>query len=377
MNLPPLSLYIHFPWCIRKCPYCDFNSHQLSTPIPEEDYINVLAKELILYEAQLTERTLISIFMGGGTPSLFSGPALAKLMKIIEQRCKLAPQCEITLEANPGTAEQARFKHYYESGINRLSLGVQSFQTKFLQRLGRIHDATEACRAIEIAQTAGFTNFNLDLMHGLPDQTWQEAHYDITTALSFQPTHLSWYQLTLEPDTPFYHRPPQLPTEDILDTIYEQGHNYIIQNNYHHYEVSAYSQPLKQCVHNQNYWLFGDYLGIGAGAHSKLTHAGYIERFVNIKYPRQYLNYVDSPVESKRILTPEEIPVEFMLNILRLQDQLVSYELFTERTDLSPAVINNTLTKLATEGYLTHNDQGFKLTTLGHRFLNNVLENFL
>ncbi|MHA7841050.1 MAG: radical SAM family heme chaperone HemW [Gammaproteobacteria bacterium] len=373
--LPPLSLYIHFPWCIQKCPYCDFNSHTLKQDLPETLYIRALQQELNIHRPLLAQRPIISVFMGGGTPSLFSGKAIQTLMDTLQNL--LAPYCEVTLEANPGTVEQQHFQQYHEAGVNRISLGVQSFQPHCLKSLGRIHNDIEACRAIETAQTAGFQHINIDLMHGLPQQTWKEAQADLMTALSFHPTHLSWYQLTLEPNTPFYQTPPTLPDETTLHNIQMQGHQLLIQHGFHHYEVSAYSTPQHHCIHNTNYWTFGDYLGIGAGAHSKITHKnGLIERFWNVKHPKQYLNNNTPTIGEKKILTAKEVPFEFMLNALRLQ-RPIAYKLFTERTGLSIATIQKTLDQLEEEHCLIQNVDTFSLTALGHRFLDNVVARFL
>lgn len=374
-SLPPLSLYIHFPWCVRKCPYCDFNSHTLRQDLPEALYIQALQTELKGYLPSLEYRPFISVFMGGGTPSLFSGEAIQTLMDTLQD--VLAPHCEVTLEANPGTVEQQRFQQYHEAGVNRLSIGVQSFQAVFLQGLGRIHNGDEACRAIETAQQVGFNNINIDLMHGLPEQRWKQAENDLTTALAFHPTHLSWYQLTLEPNTAFYHAPPTLPDESTLHEIQTQGHELLTHHGFQHYEVSAYSTPQQHCIHNENYWTFGDYLGIGAGAHSKITHSnGHIERFWNVKHPKQYLAKDTPTVGEKKILTSKEIPFEFMLNALRLQ-RPIAYDLFVERTGLSMDTVKGILHQLEQEQCLTQNEKTFALTALGHRFLDDVVGRFL
>lgn len=374
-TLPPLSLYIHFPWCIEKCPYCDFNSHRLRDNLPETPYLTALQAELKTYLPIFAQRPFISVFMGGGTPSLFSGEAIQRLMHTLQPL--LAPHCEITLEANPGTVEQKRFQQYREAGVNRLSLGIQSFQDNFLKSLGRIHNGSDACRAIEAAQQAGFERFNLDLMHGLPQQRWEDAHQDLSTALSFHPTHLSWYQLTLEPNTAFHRTPPTLPDEKTLHEIQTKGHHLLLSHGLTHYEVSAYSTPDHHCIHNENYWTFGDYLGIGAGAHSKITHSnGDIERFWNVKHPKQYLDSNTPTVAENKLLAAEEIPFEFMLNAMRLQ-RPIAYGLFMERTGLAIETVKGILQGLEDEQCLTQHKESFSLTALGHRFLDDVVARFL
>ena len=277
--LPPLALYIHIPWCVRKCPYCDFNSHAAGPTLPEEEYVDALLADLDADLQHVHGRPLTSIFFGGGTPSLFSDRALGRLLEGVERRVAFAGDIEITLEANPGTFEQAKFKGYRSLGINRLSIGVQSFQEAKLKALGRIHNGDEAIRAADMARAAGFDNFNLDLMHGLPEQSIEDALFDLRTAISQGPTHLSWYQLTMEPNTVFWSQPPELPEDDLLWDIQEAGQALLAAEGYAQYEVSAYARPGKQARHNLNYWTFGDFLGIGAGAHAKLsTPAGRIQR---------------------------------------------------------------------------------------------------
>lgn len=271
LALPPLSLYIHFPWCIRKCPYCDFNSHTLLTELPEKNYINSLLVDLEQDLDKVQDRPIASIFMGGGTPSLFSPEALNYLLVELSKRLAFSDAIEITLEANPGTVEYQRFWGYREAGINRLSLGIQSFSTEKLKCLGRIHDGDEAIKAVHAAKKAGFTNINLDLMHGLPKQSVIEGLEDLQIAFSLEPTHISWYQLTIEPNTEFYQQPPQLPLEETMGELQERGEEIFREKAYRHYEISAFSKDGYNCLHNRNYWQFGDYIGIGAGAHSKIT----------------------------------------------------------------------------------------------------------
>jgi len=371
-NNIPLSLYIHFPWCIRKCPYCDFNSHALKDTLPEDQYISLLLEDLTddLKKYTIFQRPIHSIFMGGGTPSLFSPEAIHKLLTQIESRIEFKPNIEITLEANPGTFEQDKFKGFREAGINRLSIGIQSFQKDKLNSLGRIHDDEAALNAIEIAKKAGFENFNLDLMHGLPNQTREDAIFDIQTALGFLPPHLSWYQLTLEPNTLFYKQPPTLPTEGILSDINDVGAKLLSQHNYNNYEVSAYCQPNRECQHNLNYWQFGDYLGIGAGAHGKIG----LTRTAKNKHPKTYLD--KNFISSINIIESNQIIFEFMLNALRLR-KLITWDLFTERTGLEPKSISDKLNTLADKNLMVIYKNGFELTPLGQRFLNDVLTVFL
>jgi putative oxygen-independent coproporphyrinogen III oxidase len=374
----PLSLYIHLPWCVQKCPYCDFNSHALRDTLPEELYIDALIKD---FEAQLPAvwgRRLISIFFGGGTPSLFSGFAIERILTEINSRLRFGPDIEITLEANPGTIDEKRFMDFRAAGVNRLSIGIQSLQDEKLTALGRIHNRDYALRAIEKAQKAGFDNFNLDLMHGLPDQTLADATRDLCDALEFVPPHLSWYQLTIEPNTLFAHAPPVLPAEDILWDIQEHGKNILEKNLLQQYEVSAYSKPGHECQHNVNYWEFGDYLGIGAGSHSKITDMGQqqITRHSQVKNPKAYMDKNQQQLSTQQILTPDECVFEFMLNALRLTKG-VNINLFAERTGLSLSVLEPVLTEAKARGLLIADPERLGTTDLGMRFLNDVVELFL
>ena len=302
------------PWCVRKCPYCDFNSHQLKNDLPEKIYIDTLIRDLQNDIPKVAGRTISSIFIGGGTPSLFSPEAIARLLKEIQQHIAFTPDIEITLEANPGTVDQDRFIGFRQAGVNRLSIGIQSFQAEKLKALGRIHDDHAALRAAQAARSAGFTRFNLDLMHGLPNQNIGEATADVETALGFSPPHLSWYQLTIEPNTLFHHRPPVLPDDTILGSIQEQGHDILLTSGYQHYEVSAYCLPDYECRHNLNYWQFGDYLGIGAGAHSKITDMQQhtCSRFWKLKNPQDYLKANNSFIGDENIISKKDLPFEFM-----------------------------------------------------------------
>jgi putative oxygen-independent coproporphyrinogen III oxidase len=372
----PLTLYIHIPWCIRKCPYCDFNSHKLIGNLPERDYIATLIRDLEQDLPLVWGRRLSAIFIGGGTPSLFSPDALEQLLQQIHARLPFS-NIEVTLEANPGTVEQQRFEQFYQIGINRLSLGIQSFQDDKLKQLGRIHNGTEAQKAIQAAKLAGFSNFNLDLMHGLPYQNLDAALFDLTTALSFNPTHLSWYQLTLEPHTQFYNQPPALPDEDDIWNIQEQGQHYLAKQNYLQYEVSAYSKPGFQCDHNRNYWEFGDYLGIGAGAHSKITDFTQqtISRFWKVKHPKQYLT-TQSFVAEKKVVSEQELPFEFMLNALRLNEK-IPLKLFEERTGLKLTAIHQSLQQAKQNNLMDWDDTTIYTTELGKRYLNDLISIFL
>lgn len=374
----PLSLYIHLPWCVQKCPYCDFNSHKAPDSLPEELYINALIQDLEENLPAIWGRRLISIFFGGGTPSLFSAQGIERILTEVNTRLRFGPEIEITLEANPGTIDESRFKDYRLAGINRLSLGLQSLQDEKLKTLGRIHNREYALRAIEIAKQAGFENFNLDLMHGLPNQSVDEALSDLRTALAYQPTHLSWYQLTIEPNTLFHHNPPELPAEEVLWEIQTQGKLLLAEHGYQQYEVSAYSKPQKECAHNMNYWEFGDYLGIGAGAHSKLTDLDkqQITRYSQVKNPRDYLNPNKKFRGEERILSASETSFEFMMNALRLTHG-VTTQLFTKRTGLSLEVIEPTLRLARQKGLLSEDNLLLQPTELGQRFLNDLVEMFL
>lgn len=379
----PLSLYIHIPWCIQKCPYCDFNSHALKGALPEKTYIDALIQDLTqdMGRFSLQNRQINSIFIGGGTPSLLSAASIERLLKAVEKECGFAPDIEITLEANPGTVEQGSFADFKQAGINRLSIGIQSFQPEKLKSLGRIHNASEAIRAVETAHQADFKNFNLDLMHGLPKQTTKDALFDLKTALSLRPTHLSWYQLTLEPNTAFHHRPPVLPVDDQLLEIQEAGLSYLAAEGFYPYEISAYttrSEPDYRSIHNLNYWLFGDYLAIGAGAHGKITDlkTHTITRLWKTRHPKDYLDQNTPFLAGEKIISPEEIPLEFMMNTLRLY-QAISVTLFEERTGVSVDCISSQLNLAKNRGLLHWNETHIETTTLGKRYLNDLLQIFL
>lgn len=375
--LPPLALYIHIPWCVRKCPYCDFNSHAAGPTLPEEEYVDALLADLDTDLRHVHGRQLTSIFFGGGTPSLFSDRALGRLLEGVERRVAFAPDIEITLEANPGTFEQAKFKGYRSLGINRLSIGVQSFQEAKLKALGRIHDGNEAIRAADMARTAGFDNFNLDLMHGLPEQSIEDALFDLRTAISQGPTHLSWYQLTMEPNTVFWSQPPVLPEDDLLWDIQEAGQALLAAEGYAQYEVSAYAQSGKQARHNLNYWTFGDFLGIGAGAHAKLsTPQGRIQRTWKTRLPKDYLDRSKAFQAGERILEAHELPFEFLMNVLRLTEG-VPAELFSQRTGLPVQQLAQARREAERQGLLQADPARLVATARGQLFLNDLLQHFL
>jgi oxygen-independent coproporphyrinogen-3 oxidase len=375
--LPPLSLYIHFPWCVRKCPYCDFNSHEKKAEIDEAGYIDVLIQDLEMTLPLIWGRSVQTIFMGGGTPSLFSAPALERLLSAIRARVRLDPQAEITLEANPGTFERAKFKDYRAAGINRLSIGVQSFSTQHLQQLGRIHDGHDAHNAIDIAHQY-FDNFNIDLMYALPKQTMQQAKADIDAAIQTKAPHISAYQLTLEPNTLFHRYPPLLPDEDIAAAMQDMLEIKLAALGYQHYETSAFAQPKHRARHNMNYWQFGDYVGIGAGAHAKISFPDKIIRQMRYKQPTQYLRQVKqgTPIQTEQLLTPAELPFEFMMNAMRLTEGML-LSMFTERTGLPLTVILKQLDQLEAQGFIWRDHQKLHPTLQGQRFLNTALQIFL
>ena len=378
-TLPPLSLYIHLPWCERKCPYCDFNSHPSpGSGLPEKHYIEALIADLDSHLPQVWGRTLSTVFIGGGTPSLFSEAGIDKLLSEIRQRLPFNDLTEVTMEANPGTLEQDKLPGFRAAGVTRLSIGVQSFNDGALQRLGRIHDANQARRAIEKTLSAGFRSFNLDLMFGLPDQTATQAREDIDTALGFAPPHLSLYQLTLEPNTAFAKQPPSLPDQDQVAAMQTDLHDRIATAGLNHYEVSAFSTPGNICQHNTNYWQFGDYIGIGAGAHSKISFADKIIRERKIKDPARYLTASrdgDSRAES-HVSTPAETVFEFMLNTMRLQNG-VPLSLFTAHAGLPLGQLLPGINAARDQRLLAMDHQQLKPTPLGHRFLDDLTELFL
>ncbi len=377
----PLSLYVHIPWCVRKCPYCDFNSHEQAGALPEKAYLTALLEDLDCDARYIQGRELVSIFFGGGTPSLFSPEFFQAFLIAVNSRIAFSDSIEITVEANPGTYEHGKFEEYRQAGINRLSIGVQSFNADALTTLGRIHNRNDAIRAIEAVHNAGFDNFNIDLMHGLPQQTVKLALSDLNNAIDLEPTHISWYQLTIEPNTVFYRTQPTLPNEDTLDGIFDNGLKTLQDAAYAQYEVSAFAKKNCQSKHNKNYWQFGDYLGIGAGAHGKLSYLNersqpIIMRTRKTRLPQDYLRAApsDRNVESQFIQDKDK-PYEFMMNALRLK-QGVNADLFAERTFLPLDVLNSNLSSLRKKALLVEDPSRLQTTDTGFRFLNDVVMSF-
>jgi putative oxygen-independent coproporphyrinogen III oxidase len=375
--LPPLSLYVHVPWCVRKCPYCDFNSHEAKGELPEEAYVDALLSDLEFALPSVWDRRVFSVFVGGGTPSLFSATAIDRLLSGVRARVPLAPDAEITLEANPGTFEREKFAGFRSAGITRLSLGIQSFDRVHLRALGRIHDEREARAAAEAALTI-FGNVNFDLMYALPRQTLEEAHADAAAALAYAPPHLSFYQLALEPNTLFHRRPPPLPDEDAAADIEDAVHAMLAAGGYLHYETSAFARPGSECRHNLNYWRFGDYLGIGAGAHSKLSFPDRISRQVRWRQPKEYLARVaaGTPLMDNAEVSRDDVGFEFMLNALRLTAG-VPAALFAERTGYPLALVARGLERAAARGLIDADPAVIRPTALGRRFLNDLQALFL
>lgn len=376
----PLSLYIHIPWCVRKCPYCDFNSHEKSGPLPEKAYIEALLLDLDMQKASIEGRTIETIFIGGGTPSLFSPDSFETLLKGVQSRVAVAQDAEITLEANPGTAETSKFNRYREIGLTRLSIGIQSFDSKILQKIGRIHDGQEAIAAAKMAKAAGFSEFNLDLMFGLPGQDAVLALNDIETAIGLHPTHLSFYQLTLEPNTVFHKYPPTLPQDEDTWRMQELGQSRLWQAGFLQYEVSAYAKAGSRCHHNLNYWKFGDYLGIGAGAHGKITlsETGEILRTQRLRQPSSYMQAAQNktPLGSAATVICDEIPFEFLMNGLRLREGFETRH-FRARTGLDIARLEPTLTTLVKAQLLEKTPTHIRCTEHGFNFLDSILQHFL
>ena len=383
--LPPLALYIHFPWCEKKCPYCDFNSHQIKDQssnllggFDEQRYIKALIADLETELPNIWGRQVHSIFIGGGTPSLLSAAGMDQLLCAVRARINLEPDAEITMEANPGSVEAEKLAGFAKAGINRVSLGIQSFQDEQLKALGRIHNGAEAKHAVQIALN-NFKSVNLDLMYGLPNQSLEAAMSDIEMALSFQTPHLSLYNLTLEPNTYFANFPPKLPSDDEIDAIFEQNLALLTGAGYQRYEVSAYAKKDQECKHNLNYWRFGDYIGIGAGAHGKISYPAKITRQVRERHPQTYMQAMETKgnalIETREIPV-KDLPFEFMLNTLRLTDG-VDTNTFSERTGLPLSVISKSLDAASKKGLLDENPSKLKATSLGLRYLNNLQEMFL
>jgi len=376
LKLPPLSLYIHVPWCIKKCPYCDFNSHKASDTLPEAEYTQTLLEDFKQEASAIQGRKLHSIFIGGGTPSLLSADAYHFLLSELSRLATFEADMEITMEANPGTYEHDRFQAYLAAGINRISLGVQSFQDEKLKALGRIHSGQEAKNAIAQLGDSGFSNFNIDLMHGLPNQSQEDALYDLQQAIALKPAHISWYQLTVEPNTVFYSKPPKLPEDDTLWAIQEAGQQLLAEAGFQQYEISAYSKGNRRSQHNLNYWRFGDYIGIGAGAHGKLTHqtTGEIIRNWKTRMPSDYLNAEKQFEAGRRTIETDDKSIEFFMNALRLNEG-VEAALFSERTGLSGSAVAKRIKMAKEKGLLT---DGLRLqpTEQGRLFLNDLLALF-
>ncbi len=373
LTLPPLSLYIHIPWCVQKCPYCDFNSHGQHGELPQQEYVDDLLNDLKNDAAYAQGRSLHSIFIGGGTPSLFDASQIKRLLDGVRAQIPFAPDIEITMEANPGTLEHDDFSAYCAAGVTRLSIGVQSFSSDKLNLLGRIHDKHEAEVAATKAAQAGYQSFNLDLMHGLPNQSFEEAMRDIDKAAALNPPHLSWYQLTIEPNTLFHSKPPQLPDDEALWQIYEQGQQRLAALGYEQYEISAYAKPGYQCRHNLNYWQFGDYLGIGCGAHGKITMADEqrIYRTVKIKHPKGYLGADDYLFDKSEVLA-EDRALEYLMNRLRLMSPIPKRE-FESRTGLSAEVLDEGMARGAAKGLVIIQGEHWQLTAKGQMFVNELL----
>lgn len=376
-NPPPLSLYIHIPWCVRKCPYCDFNSHEAKQAIPEEAYVEALIQDLEQATPLIWGRKIHSVFFGGGTPSLFSGASIDKILSHVRMLTPLEYGAEITLEANPGTVDTAHFQAYKDAGVNRVSLGIQSFDYRYLKALGRIHNSEQAQQAAALAIET-FERVNLDVMYALPEQTLEDALNDAKMACALQPSHLSFYHLTLEPNTPFHRTPPSLPDDDTSATMQEEIEAYLAQHGYQNYETSAFAQPGKQCKHNLNYWTFGDYLGIGAGAHSKLSFHDKLIRQSRHKHPKRYMEFVPEgkAVDQEWVIKPDDLGFEFMMNTLRLSGGFAT-ELFHQRTGLPLISIEKSVNKAIQLGLITHQHSRIEPTLKGRRFLNNLLEIFL
>ena len=382
--LPPLALYIHFPWCEKKCPYCDFNSHQIkdakgsANGFDEQRYIKALVTDLETELPNIWGRQVHSIFIGGGTPSLLSPEGMDQLLSAVRARINLEPDAEITMEANPGSVEAEKFAAFAKCGINRVSLGIQSFQDEQLKALGRIHNGEEAKRAVQIALDH-FKSVNIDLMYGLPNQNLDSAKTDIEIALSFNTPHLSLYNLTLEPNTYFANFPPKLPSEEVIDAMFDQNVDLLSKAGYRRYEISAYAKKDQECKHNLNYWRFGDYIGIGAGAHGKISYPIRITRQVRERHPETYMQLMESKgnalIESREI-EAKDLPFEFMLNTLRLSDG-VDTNTYSERTGLPLSTISKGLNEACKKGLLDENPSKLKATHQGLRYLNNLQEIFL
>ena len=378
MKYLPLSLYVHLPWCVRKCPYCDFNSHEIKNgSFPEHEYVDALVRDLEFSARLFQGREPVSVFLGGGTPSVMSPGAIGAILEAVDAVSGLSGTAEITLEANPGTADSERFAAYRNLGVNRLSIGVQSFKDAGLAAIGRIHDGDEAVSAVETAVGAGFSNINIDLMYGLPGQTVADAMADLAAAVSLEPAHISWYQLTIEPNTVFHAKPPPLPGDDLIWEMQSCGEEYLAGQGYRQYEVSAWSRPGSECRHNLNYWEFGDYIGVGAGAHGKITN-GTVTRQSRLRVPQSYMRAAgsDAAIAAKRTLNEQDCILEFMLNALRLKDG-VPLSRFSARTGLAPARVQAQVDAARADGLLEDEPSLLKATEKGARYLNDLLQYFM
>lgn len=378
MQLPPLSLYIHIPWCVQKCPYCDFNSHGQKGTIPEQEYISHLIDDFKQDLSYVQGREITSIFIGGGTPSLLSEQAISRLLKELQEYAKFADNIEITLEANPGTLEYNKFSGFAAGGVNRISIGVQSFDSDKLEALGRIHSPNEAKKAAHFAADS-VARFNIDLMHGLPNQSTEQALSDLRQAIELNPTHLSWYQLTIEPNTQFYSKPPKLPQDETLWQIQQLGHELLTQAGYKQYEISAYSKPEQQCQHNLNYWRFGDYIGIGCGAHGKITlpEQGQILRTEKVKHPKGYMDLTKPYLYKQWYVDTEDLPFEYFMNRLRLKE-VFSLIQFEQATGLKSSLVTSQIEQALKLELLQQAGQGhYKTTAKGIAFYNNLVDMFL
>ncbi len=378
MCLPPLSLYIHIPWCVQKCPYCDFNSHAVKNPIPEDDYIQCLLDDLKNDSHLAQGRSVQSIFFGGGTPSIFSASGIEKILSGVKQILTLSADCEITLEANPGTFEIEKFKGFKQAGVNRFSIGVQSLQSQQLNLLGRIHNPEEAKTAAKTAAEIGLNSFNLDLMHGLPNQTVEQAMSDLQQVIDLNPQHISWYQLTIEENTLFASKPPILPLDDTLWEIQQQGQALLAKHGYHQYEISAYAKAGYESAHNLNYWRFGDYLAIGCGAHGKITASqdNSIMRYEKIKHPKGYLDSAQPYTYKSHQIDADDMPFEFFMNRFRLKESCPKSD-YQNLTGVSPDQLKPLMDKAESLGLISQTASKWQVTPHGHRYLNDLLELFI
>jgi putative oxygen-independent coproporphyrinogen III oxidase len=375
MSQKTLSIYIHLPWCVRRCPYCDFNAYAKRGPLPEEAYLKALQSEFMAFQSIWANRRIVSLYFGGGTPSLCSPGMIGSIIDFIDQAVGIEASAEITLEANPGTVDHAHFSGYLKAGVNRLSLGVQSFNEVALKRLGRIHDAAQAYHAIDLARTLGFRSYNIDIMYGLPDQTLEEARLDLKQAVDCGPNHISWYQLTLEPQTYFYKHPPAIPKHDEAASMMDMGLAFLTESGYARYEISAYAKDGAYAQHNKRYWLFDDYLGLGAGAHSKWQdEAGRSFRRENIKHP---LRYQDNPTAAtSESIASDQLPIEFALNFFRL-NAFLPWSMFEAKTGLSAVHLKNALKQANQMQLVQHHDQGTQITKKGFLFYNDLISSML